>query len=241
MLVAEREYMLVGLHSITIIIIELPTVAIVFHKSVSNCWEKEYEEHTGVIYESERIYWFFPEWWGIIIIIIPKRMKSIFNTSGLTGYWYNLWRTPQFLCLPWEGGKSWDWALPLSVSPLTILADHCLLLELWGSPDWMTSGRSWNGDKERGTCVQCLVQLPKITAVYLIQEPQRKMGSIRRGWSWKDGPSNRVSLGFKVDSGAWILNVQCGVQWVLMLPCFFGVVSQTNMETCSYIFREICL
>lgn len=59
MLVAGKECMSVGLHSITIIIIELPTIAIVFHKSVSNCWEKEYEEHTDVIYESERIYCFF--------------------------------------------------------------------------------------------------------------------------------------------------------------------------------------
>lgn len=94
---------------------------------------------------------------------------------------------------------------PVSLSP------SLSLLERWGSPDWMTSGRSWNGDKGGGTCVQCLVQLPQIRAVYLIQDPQRKMVSIRRGWSRKAGRRNRVRWVLKVDSGARILNVWCGV------------------------------
>lgn len=86
---------------------------------------------------------------------------------------------PSVLCFPWEGGKSWDWALPL-----TIPAEQCILLEPRGSTDWMTSGRSWNGDKEGGTCVQWLVQLPQIRTVYI---GRFACGQCAPDWTNKEG------------------------------------------------------
>lgn len=40
------------------------------------------------------------------------------------------------------------------------------------------AGRSCNGSKKRRVCVRCLVRLPQVRAMYLIEKPQKKVDFI---------------------------------------------------------------